>query len=87
MLQHPEHQPQLTVMYTDSALGNLYEVLDQLHNAASEGRAEAISHMSMDDLRGMLQDIIYTAQETVAELDAHQTHPVPQLRILEKPSA
>ena len=85
MLQNTEHQ--LTLFYSDSALNQLYDVLDQLHNAASEGRTQAISRMSTDDLKGILQDIIYTAQETLTEIETQRERPAPQLRLLEKPSA
>ncbi|MEQ8672156.1 MAG: hypothetical protein RLP44_21130 [Aggregatilineales bacterium] len=85
MLQNQEHQ--LTLFYSDSALNQLYDVLDQLHNAASEGRTQMISRMSTDDLKGVLQDIIYTAQETLSEIESQSERPAPQLRLLEKPSA
>ena len=65
-------------LYTEHTLGELLDLLDQLHTAASEGRTSR-----SNEIKGLLRDVIYTAQETLAEIENHEPH----LRILKKPPA
>jgi hypothetical protein len=62
-------QPNLQ-RYTEARLAALLEALDDLHNAASEGSTAEATTLSPQDLREWLKDVIYTAQETLDELDA-----------------
>ncbi len=72
----------------ENRLADLLELLDSLHNAASEGELERQTGMTRRELVGLLQECIYTAGETIAELDRHAmkqgTRPV--LRVLDKPA-
>lgn len=56
-----------------SSMNHLEDVLDYidiLHSAASEGTtATYVGELDEDDVLSTLRDIIYTAQETVAELE------------------
>jgi hypothetical protein len=86
MIQNPEHQ--LAVLYRDQQLADLFEVLDQLHSAASEGRLSAETTLSEREMVAWLHELIYTAQQTIEEIEANQ----PQrtrvfLRLLEKSSS
>jgi len=86
-----QHSQGLTILYHDRTLAQLLDALDQLHNAASDNRLDMATRMTTEDLKGTLREIIYTAEETLAEIDAqhdHQSVPrKPYLRVLKKPSA
>ena len=51
-------------LYIDNRLADMYDVLDQLHSAASEGQWQLMTTMSKRELLSLLNDLIYTAQET-----------------------
>jgi hypothetical protein len=69
-------------------LEDVLDYIDQLHSAASDGEAEALNSMSEAEVMNYLQEIIYTAQETLAEIEATRAHRTrkhqPVLRILPK---
>ena len=48
----------------------LFEAIDHLHDQVCDASAEATSPLAPDDLVGWLEDIIYTAQETIVEIRA-----------------
>lgn len=60
----------LQMLYTDARFESLFVSLDMLHDAASEGRISQVTALSKDELIGWLQDIAYTARETIRELEA-----------------
>ncbi len=60
----------LKLIYTDAQFESLFLALDNLHDAASEGRVHEITALSKDELIGWLEEIAYTARETVRELQA-----------------
>ncbi len=67
------------------------ELLDQLHNAASEGQLAELTHMNKRELIAYLREVMYVAEQTIEELQADdargqvaQQEPRPLLRILEK---
>jgi len=54
----------------DSArMDELYDVLDELHTAASEDALQAFTSMSERDVVDFLRDVIYTAQQTIEEIE------------------
>ncbi len=59
----------LHLLYTDARFESILTVLDALHDAASEGRSHEVSALPKDELIGWLQDIAYTARETIRELE------------------
>lgn len=58
--------------YHGDKLNDLLEVLDNLHTAASENQLPSYTTISEGDLLGLLEELIYTAQETIEEIEAHQ---------------
>lgn len=67
-------------------LAAILQQLDDLHTAASEGQLEQANRMSKREMAGYLREIIYTAQETLDEIERnHQPSPV-VLRIVEQPN-
>lgn len=74
-----------------SGLDHLEDVLDyidQLHSAASEGESQSLNTMSEAEVMNYLREIIYTAQETLAEIETSCAHrkrkQQPVLRIMPK---
>lgn len=83
----PTLQLNLQLLYNDGRLGNLLDTLDELHTAASEGRLRQITTVSDADLVGWLYELIYTAQETMAEIENHQEQHEPELTLVPKTEA
>lgn len=69
-------------------LEDVLEYMDRLHNVASDSEAPTSAEMSNADMMNVLRDIIYTAQETLVEMETAQArerrHVQPVLRILPK---
>jgi hypothetical protein len=77
----------LQLLYTDVRLLDLLEVLDQLHSAASEGYLESLTRLGEPELLDVLREVMYTAQETIAEIEQNnsmQQADEPALRVLPK---
>ena len=77
------HQPNFQVIYNDARLAGLSQYLDELHSAASDGQLQNVTPLSHEELVGWLQELIYTAEETIAEINHQETKiNLPQLRIV-----
>lgn len=61
-VMHAEHPP------LEGQLERLLATLDDLHSAASEGTLGALTNLSQQELIDWLNDLIYTASETLDEL-------------------
>lgn len=72
-------------LYIDNRLADLYDVLDQLHSAASEGQWQTMTTMNKRELLSLLNDLIYTAQETIGELGENDVRPPFVLHLVETP--
>jgi hypothetical protein len=48
----------------------VFQALDHLHDVVSTGRPDSVSTLAPAEMVGWLEDIIYTAQETVSEIRA-----------------
>jgi hypothetical protein len=75
------HQPNFQIIYNDMRLAGLFQSLDELHNAASEGSLQSVTPLSNAELLGWLQELIYTAEETIQEIRQQETKP-PHLRLV-----
>ena len=59
-----------------------------LRGAASDGALPAVTAMSTAELVGWLREIVYTDQETIAEVErTADKRPEPYLRVLDKPAS
>ena len=77
------HQPNFQIIYNDMRLAGLFQSLDELHNAASEGSLQSVTPLSNAELLGWLQELIYTAEETIEEIRQQETKPAtPHLRLV-----
>jgi hypothetical protein len=63
------------LLYSDARLENLGALLDELHTAASEGQLPAITPLSSAELVSWLRELIYTAEETIVEIEEHKSEP------------
>lgn len=52
-----------------SRMDELYDVLDELHSAASENELHTFTSMNEHDVVDFLRDLIYTAQQTIEEIE------------------
>lgn len=50
-------------------LEDVLEYIDQLHTAASEGNSQSFTGMDEVETMNVLREIIYTAQETLVEME------------------
>jgi hypothetical protein len=73
------HKPNIQLLYNDARLAALFDTLDELHSAASEGQLQKITGLNSVELVGWLREFVYTAQETIAELEGDDGNP-PNLR-------
>jgi hypothetical protein len=55
--------------YSAEGMEELFLRLDLLHDYASAGRLEDATTLTPDEVRGGLRELIYTARETLRELD------------------
>jgi hypothetical protein len=55
--------------YSAQAMEELFLRLDRLHDYASAGRLEEVTPLSRAELQGWLEELIYTARETLKEMD------------------
>jgi hypothetical protein len=73
------HQLKHDIRFSDARMADLFEVFDDLHTAASEGELEAITSLNKRELVGWLRELMYTAQETITEIEKHSTYPALRL--------
>lgn len=55
--------------YSAAGLEDIFLRLDLLHDYVSAGRLNDVTTLSQDELRGWLEDMIYTARETLREME------------------
>lgn len=61
---------QLRYEYSAEGMEELFLRLDRLHDLVVAGQLGNISALSRAELQGWLEDLIYTARETIQELHA-----------------
>ena len=59
----------LQALFTDIRFESIFNAIDRLHDAASSGKLAEVTNLSTDEVIGWLQDIAYTANETIRELE------------------
>ena len=55
--------------YSAEGMEELFVRLDLLHDYAAAGRLEDATALSRAELRGWLEELIYTARETLREME------------------
>ena len=56
--------------YSAEGMEELFLRLDLLHDYVSSGRVDEVTPLSRTELRGWLEELIFTARETLRELEA-----------------
>ena len=77
-------RPNIQLLYTEARLVALFQTLDELHSAASEDRLNTVTTVSKVELVGWLNELVYTAEETIAEIEGRGGSEKPVLRLVEK---
>lgn len=78
-----QQNQKVTVLYQDNYMANLFEGLDRLHSAASEDRLNEITSLSAQEMTSWLQELIYTAQETIYEVNRQSVRKEVVLRVID----
>lgn len=76
------HQHTVQLFYADPRLAAAFELLDDLHTAASEGELDRFTPMSTNEVVGWLQEFVYTAQEALIEIEKRSVPAAPHLRLV-----
>jgi gluconate kinase len=59
----------LQALFTEARFESIFNAIDRLHDAASSGKLAEVTNLTADEVIGWLQDIAYTARETIHELE------------------
>jgi hypothetical protein len=79
-------KPSLTLLYNEARLTQLSDALDALHSAAADGTLRTVSTVSNAELIAWLHEIIYVAQETIAEIREQQDEGAEGLHLVRRTS-
>mgnify|MGYP003537330893 CR=1 FL=1 len=63
------HYSNRDFLLTDDGLEAVFEVFDDLHDAASEGQLQDLTALDNRELLGWLRELVFTAQETISEIE------------------
>lgn len=81
-------QPNLQIVPKDALFADLYETLDDLHTAVTEGQIHSVTALSKREILAWLKDMAYTIAETINEIEAGDSATSlphePTLRVLKK---
>jgi len=80
----PTLQPNLQLLYNTARLSDVLEALDELHSAASDGNVRAVSPLSNAELISWLYEVVYTAQETMNEIESKNADEAVELTLVRK---
>lgn len=69
-------------LLTDAGLAAVYEVFDDLHDAASEDQLQELTALDKRELLGWLRELVFTAQETIVEIERRSARPARQEPVL-----
>lgn len=83
MIRIYQHATPMTTI--DVRLRDLMDALDELHTAASDGTLDQTTPLNEAELLGWLREVVYTAQETINEIEQQRSHCTPILRLLDTP--
>jgi hypothetical protein len=63
----------LQALFTDIRFEAIFNAIDRLHDAAASGTLHELTNLPDQEVIGWLRDIIYTANETIRELEGQST--------------
>ena len=70
------------IRLSDARMAAMFEVFDNLHTAASEGQLEAMTTLNNRELVGWLRELMFTAQETISEIESTRIYGDPVIRLV-----
>ena len=70
------------IRLSDARMAAMFEVFDDLHTAASEGQLEAITSLNKRELVGWLRELVFTAQETISEIESAKIGAQPAIHLV-----
>jgi hypothetical protein len=76
------HQTNHDIRLSDARMAAMIEVFDNLHTAASEGQLEAMTTLNNRELVGWLRELMFTAQETISEIESTRMYGEPIIRLV-----
>jgi len=76
------HQTNHDIRLSDARMAAMIEVFDDLHTAASEGQLEAMTTLNNRELVGWLRELMFTAQETISEIESTRMYGEPVIRLV-----
>jgi hypothetical protein len=76
------HQTNHDIRLSDARMAAMIEVFDNLHTAASEGQLEAMTTLNNRELVGWLRELMFTAQETISEIESTRMYGEPVIRLV-----
>ncbi|MCA0457597.1 MAG: hypothetical protein LCI00_26760 [Chloroflexi bacterium] len=76
------HYSNRDFLLTDAGLAAVYEVFDDLHDAASEDQLQELTALDKRELLGWLRELVFTAQETITEIESRSARTARQEPVL-----
>lgn len=76
------HYSNRDFLLTDAGLAAVYEVFDDLHDAASEDQLQELTALDKRELLGWLRELVFTAQETITEIESRSARVARQEPVL-----
>jgi predicted metal-dependent HD superfamily phosphohydrolase len=70
MMGQTYQQANIHYLLNDSRLAAALEAIDDLHDSAADGTLSSTTSMSKRELVCWLRDLVYTAQETINEIES-----------------
>lgn len=76
------HQTNHDIRLSDARMAAMFEVFDDLHTAATEGQLAAMTTLNNRELVGWLRELMFTAQETISEIESTRMYGEPVIRLV-----
>ena len=80
-----ETESKVTVLYKDTGMADLFDLLDQLHTAASEDQLHKLTTLPRQEVVAWLEEVIYTAKETIHEITRDKARPQNIIHLMDRP--
>jgi succinylglutamate desuccinylase len=68
-------QMNMDTRISDARMAAFFELVDDLHTAVTDGELDQVTTLPQRELVGWLRELVYTAQETITELESRQSRP------------
>jgi hypothetical protein len=72
----------LQMLFNDARMADIFNALDQLHDAATERELESITSLRKTERVEWMKEYIFTAEQIIAEIEGAETPKAPSLMVL-----